>query len=83
MRAFRGRLRAMNDATYGEFTVFAEGLAATSGEILRRYFRAPFEIDDKPDANPVTQADREAESRIRELIGAAYPEFRDFCEIAV
>ncbi|MEE9302113.1 MAG: histidinol-phosphatase [Alphaproteobacteria bacterium] len=64
----------MNDAAYGEFVAFAEGLAETSGEILRRYFRAPFEIDDKPDASPVTPADREAESRMREIIAATYPE---------
>ncbi len=41
--------------------------------MIRPYFRAAIEIEDKPDDTPVTLADREAEATLRRLIGAAYP----------
>lgn len=53
---------------------FAEQLAELSGEVLRRYFRTPVAVDQKPDASPVTVADREAETLLRERIEAAFPE---------
>lgn len=56
-----------------EFIVFAEQLADAARPVIRRHFRTPFAIDDKPDASPVTIADREAESAMRALIAAAYP----------
>ena len=57
-----------------EFIVFAHGLADATGAILRRYFRRPLAVSDKPDASPVTVADKEAEEAIRERIAARYPE---------
>ena len=37
----------------------------------RRYFRTPVSVETKPDASPVTIADREAEAAMRELIRGA------------
>jgi inositol-phosphate phosphatase / L-galactose 1-phosphate phosphatase / histidinol-phosphatase len=48
-------------------------LADAAGAIVRRYFRTPITIDDKPDLTPVTIADREAERVMRRLIGQAFP----------
>jgi len=59
-----------------DFTRFAERLAdAARGETLPR-FRAGGEIFNKsPDEfDPVTEADRKAEQRLRDMIRAAYPE---------
>ena len=58
----------------GELMALAERLADTSGAIIRRYFRSGVTVIDKPDASPVTIADREAEAEIRRLILAAHPE---------
>ncbi len=41
-----------------------------------RYFRRDLRIDTKPDRTPVTQADREAESLIRDLIARRFPAHR-------
>jgi histidinol phosphatase-like enzyme (inositol monophosphatase family) len=55
------------------FVALAERIAAAAGETARAYFRTPIDIDDKPDDTPVTRADREAETRMREIIAAAQP----------
>lgn len=57
-----------------EFLTLANTLADASGEVIRRYFRTPFSVDDKADASPVTIADREAERTIRDLLGEHRPE---------
>ncbi len=49
-------------------------LADAAGEILRRAFRTDMAVENKADASPVTQADREVEAALRQLIEAAYPE---------
>ena len=56
------------------FIDLAERLADASGAIVRRYFRTTLEVEDKPDKSPVTVADREAETAIRELIEEAFPD---------
>ena len=56
-----------------EFIELAERMAAASGAVIRDHFRTPFTVDQKPDATPVTIADREAERVMRELITEAYP----------
>lgn len=56
-----------------EFVALAEKLADAAGDIVRRYFRQPLIISDKPDESPVTRADREAEARMREMIAEAFP----------
>jgi len=53
---------------------FANELADAAGPIVRRYFRQGVAIDDKPDTSPVTIADREAESALRELIEKRFPD---------
>lgn len=56
------------------FIDLAGKLAATSGAIVRRYFRTPVAVDSKADQSPVTVADREAESAMRALIEAECPD---------
>ncbi|MCE2510766.1 MAG: histidinol-phosphatase [Alphaproteobacteria bacterium] len=63
----------MADPSTEELQIFAEQLAGLSGEVARRYFRTPVDVDQKPDASPVTVADREIESILRERIEAAFP----------
>jgi inositol-phosphate phosphatase / L-galactose 1-phosphate phosphatase / histidinol-phosphatase len=57
-----------------EFIEFAGRLADAAGEVIRQYFRQPFEIVTKADESPVTIADRESERAMRDLIEAEYPE---------
>jgi inositol-phosphate phosphatase / L-galactose 1-phosphate phosphatase / histidinol-phosphatase len=52
----------------------AEQLADAAGKVARRYFRQPLAVEDKPDLTPVTIADREAESAMRTLIAARFPD---------
>ena len=63
----------MNDSCPREFVMLAERLADAAGDVVRRYFRQKLDIADKPDESPVTQADREAEARMRELIARDFP----------
>lgn len=57
-----------------EFTEFLYILAEKSGEVIKRYFaKAGLAVDIKEDNTLVTQADREAEAVMRELIRKAYP----------
>ncbi len=52
---------------------FAGRLADAGGQVVRRYFRTPLDVDSKTDATPVTVADREAEQVMRAEIEAAWP----------
>ena len=70
----------MPGAGYREFEGLAHRLADRAGEIQRRYFRTPVSVETKPDASPVTIADREAEAAMRDLIAAAYPDHGIFGE---
>ncbi len=54
--------------------------ADAAGAIVRRYFRRPIRVEDKPDDSPVTVADREAEAAIRRLLDAEAPEHGIFGE---
>jgi histidinol phosphatase-like enzyme (inositol monophosphatase family) len=56
-----------------ELVSFAHRLADADGAVLRRYFRAGVASEAKPDESPVTVADREAETVVRELIGRHFP----------
>ena len=51
----------------------AHALADAAGAAIRPYFRAPFEIETKPDQSPVTVADRAAEQAMRALLTAEAP----------
>ncbi len=53
---------------------FVEELADASGEAIRPWFRSRQAVDRKDDGTPVTQADRAAETAIRERIAARYPD---------
>ena len=48
--------------------------ARAAGQIALKYYRGGFEVTIKPDATPVTQADREAERAIVEILGRAFPD---------
>jgi histidinol phosphatase-like enzyme (inositol monophosphatase family) len=52
----------------------AHALADAAGAAIRPFFRAPYRIDEKEDASPVTEADRAAELAMRALIEARFPE---------
>src|SRR6516165_4565082 len=54
----------------------AREAALSAGEILERYFRERgFEIDQKGKDNPVTTADFDADSEIKSLLRAPFPEY--------
>ncbi len=52
---------------------FAEELADAAREAIRPWFRSELEVERKGDGSPVTQADRAAETAIRERICSRYP----------
>lgn len=56
-----------------ELKQFAQKLADLSGELIRGHYRSGLAIDDKSDASPVTQADRESELLMRKLIAGHRP----------
>ena len=56
------------------FVALGGQLADAAGEVLLRYFRQPLGIIDKADESPVTVADREAETRMREIIAKTFPD---------
>jgi len=49
--------------------------ARAAGHVAMKYYRGGFEVVLKPDDTPVTQADREAERAIVELLGRAFPDY--------
>jgi inositol-phosphate phosphatase/L-galactose 1-phosphate phosphatase/histidinol-phosphatase len=57
-----------------EFKQLASLMADEAGEIIRKYFRQPFEVETKADDSPVTIADRAVEKRLREMIETARPQ---------
>jgi histidinol phosphatase-like enzyme (inositol monophosphatase family) len=56
------------------YTDLANHMADCSGEVVRRYFRTSFAVQDKADASPVTIADREAEETLRALLATERPD---------
>jgi len=48
--------------------------ARAAGEVALKYYRSGFDVTLKPDLTPVTQADREAEQVIIEVLGRAFPD---------
>jgi histidinol-phosphatase len=49
--------------------------ARAAGEIAMTYYRAGFDVTLKPDHSPVTQADREAEQAVVDILTRAFPEY--------
>jgi len=62
------------------FVQLANDLADAARPIAARYFRTAVTVDDKSDQSPVTVADREAESAMRELLTRHVPEHGVFGE---
>jgi inositol-phosphate phosphatase/L-galactose 1-phosphate phosphatase/histidinol-phosphatase len=56
------------------FVRIAHRLADAARPVVRRYFRTPVGVDDKPDTSPVTVADREAESAMRAILARDAPD---------
>ena len=48
--------------------------ARAAGEVALKYYRSGFDVTIKPDLTPVTQADREAEQVIVEILRRAFPD---------
>jgi len=57
-----------------EFVKLANTLADQAGEIVKKYYRTPFDIEKKSDDSPVTIADRAVEQRIREILEKHRPD---------
>ena len=53
---------------------FAVDAAWQAGKVTLRYFQTGIKTEHKEDQSPVTIADREAESTIRNLLASAYPQ---------
>jgi histidinol-phosphatase len=49
--------------------------ARAAGLIAMKYYRGGFDVVLKPDQTPVTQADREAEQVITQILGRAFPDW--------
>ena len=62
------------------FVELANALADAARPIAARYFRTQVEIDDKTDNSPVTIADREAETAMRDILQRHVPEHGVFGE---
>jgi inositol-phosphate phosphatase / L-galactose 1-phosphate phosphatase / histidinol-phosphatase len=56
-----------------DYKAFAEHLAEIARPIAQRYFRSDLRVIDKPDATPVTLADIEIETAIRNEIARVHP----------
>ncbi|MBN1686151.1 MAG: inositol monophosphatase family protein [Spirochaetales bacterium] len=57
-----------------EYLYFASRLSQEAGRITLKYFRKPLNIEVKKDSSPVTVADRETESFVRQAILEKYPD---------
>jgi len=55
------------------FTPFFNEAADAAAEVALRYFRKVIPVDDKQDKSPVTQADREIERVLRDMIAKQFP----------
>lgn len=56
------------------FLELAGRLAEAARAVARRHFRQRLPVEDKADESPVTRADREAETAMREILAAAVPD---------
>jgi histidinol phosphatase-like enzyme (inositol monophosphatase family) len=61
------------------FTIMGE-LQREAGAIIRRFFEMELEVEQKSDDTPVTRADREVETYLRDEIGRRFPEHSIFGE---
>ncbi len=64
----------MNEVALDRALATAVEAARAAGEIAMRFYRGGFEVVIKPDATPVTEADRQAEQAIVEILTRAFPD---------
>ena len=64
----------MTDNLDPKFSLLAHRLADAASELAMRLFRTNLDIETKDDASPVTRADREAETVMRNLITEVFPD---------
>ena len=55
--------------------ILAKGAAIEAGGLILNYYKADYEIKDKGYHNPVTTADNAADTRLREILTEARPEY--------
>lgn len=82
-RLSRVKLRAMSrlPSDFNETYVdLAHQLADAAAVVTRKYFRSPFDVETKADASPVTIADKESETAMRELLRRSVPHHACFGE---
>ena len=63
----------MPDFSPAELLQAALEISGSAAAIPMRYFRSEMAVEDKPDASPVTIADRETEEHIRRAIAERFP----------
>ncbi|HVN29020.1 MAG TPA: 3'(2'),5'-bisphosphate nucleotidase CysQ, partial [Candidatus Binataceae bacterium] len=77
----RGRvIRSIKNTVSGELDLtreveYARTAALAAGEILVRYYGTEYEIGSKGKNNPVTIADTEADSKIKEILTHHFPDY--------
>ena len=64
----------MNPDTVTAALAAAREAAAAAAEVIRHYWNRGVDVEWKPDATPVTVADREAEQAIRKILQASLPQ---------
>ena len=57
-----------------DFIKLSNHLADEAGQIIRQYFRQPFDVEQKGDSSPVTIADKSVEQRLRAIIEEKRPD---------
>lgn len=62
-----------DESELDRFAAVANKVADAAGEVIRKYFRKPFDIIDKEDSTPVTIADRETEEAMVSVIQECFP----------
>jgi len=67
-------MKEITNDKMNEYLEFARDLSVRAGEITMRYFRKDLAVEFKQDRSPVTVADRETETYIREAIQERYPD---------
>ena len=53
----------------------AKEAALEAGALIMNYYKADYEIKDKGYHNPVTTADHEADSKLKEILTQAFPAY--------
>lgn len=69
-----GRNRTHSQLSDAELADFLAGLSAVSRPVICDWFRGSEAVEWKPDASPVTRADKAAETALRAAIEARFPD---------